>query len=97
MKYLFFIFGLAVGIAQLFLLKKVVESLTAGKKDFLLYLFIKLVIYTGAIILLIIKFREFILMSGIGLAAGMIICAFINFIITLKTDNKSNNKGDDKA
>lgn len=94
MKYLFVIFGITVGLIQLFLLKKTADSLTAGKKDFLLFVLIKLVVYAGAISLLLLLFRGFILYAGIGLAAGMISGAFINFFITLQK-GKNNEKGDD--
>ena len=95
MKILFFAIGLILGILQLLLTKKTVDCLTEKNNSRLLaFIIIKLALYAGALSVMFILMREYLVYFGIGFGAGMIISAFANFVITVSKD-KSNNEGDD--
>jgi len=95
MKILFFVIGLILGILQLFLTKKTVDCLTEKNNSRLLaFIIIKLAMYAGALSVMFILMRAYLVYFGIGFGAGMIISAFANFIITVNKD-KSNKEGDD--
>ncbi|MBQ3817199.1 MAG: hypothetical protein II802_02870 [Clostridia bacterium] len=93
MLFAFAFFGAVIGFLQFFLLKRIIDFITAGNKSFFLFIFLKLTVYAIAICLMMLLFKDFIMWSGIGLAAGMISGAVINFVIAIK----SNDKGDDTA
>ncbi|MBO4338683.1 MAG: hypothetical protein K5755_06620 [Clostridiales bacterium] len=95
MNILFFAIGILIGIIQLLLTKKTVECIT-GKNNsrLLIFVFIKLAIYACAVSVAYILLRDFFMPLGIGFGAGMIIGAFVNFIVETGKD-KSNDKGDD--
>lgn len=95
MKYLFFAIGLALGVIQFFLTKKLTDCLTAkNNSGILICSAIKLAVYAAAVSIIFIFANKYLVHSGIGYAAGMIPGAFINFIISAGKD-KSNKKGDD--
>lgn len=93
MNIAFTVFGALIGFAEFFLLKKTVENITAGKKTFLFFILLKLLVYAGSVCLIMTVFKGYIVWAGIGLAVGMFTGAIINFAVSVK----SNNKGDDKA
>lgn len=95
MKILFFVIGLILGILQLLLTKKTVDSLAEKNNGRLIaFVIIKLALYAGALSFMFILMREYLVYFGIGFGVGMILGAFANFIITVNKD-KSSKKGDD--
>ena len=93
MKFAFVLFGVLIGLIEFFLLKKSVDFITKGEQTFLLLIVAKLIVYAAAICVMLFVFPVYIIPSGIGLAAGMIAGAIINFVIA----SISSKKGDDTA
>ena len=93
----FILSGIAYGILEVFLLHILLKSALSGDlKKSILPLFIKLMSYGAALLLIYFFFMESVKLLGIGYAAGVVAAIPVILLFSKRNDKKENsNKGDD--
>lgn len=76
-----FVIALLFGLAQMFLLSKMLKGATSGNINTLaLFLAVKFVTYTAAVLLLLLVFPKSLIPCACGYAAGLPLGATVYFI-----------------
>lgn len=94
----FILAGVAYGISEVFLLHILLKSALSGDlKKAVLPLFIKLLSYGAALLLIYFFFMEAVKLLAIGYTIGVIVSIPIILLISKKNEEKNqiSNKGDD--
>ncbi len=96
----FILSGVAYGILEVFLLHLLLKSALSGDlKKTILPLFIKLISYGVALLLIYLFFMESVKLLAIGYTIGVIASIPLILLLSkknLKTNKETSNKGDDK-
>ena len=96
----FIISGVAYGILEVFLLHILLKSALSGDlKKSILPLFIKLMSYGAALLLIYFFFIESVKLLAIGYTIGVVISILVILLISKKKDKnlkQTSNEGDDK-
>lgn len=76
-----FVIALLFGLAQMFLLSKMLKGATSGNiKALALYLAVKLVAYIAAVLLVLLVFPNSLIACACGYAAGLPLGATVYFV-----------------
>ena len=79
---MFVFLGLLLGTAEFLLLRQITTLILANKKSFIALIIIKIALYASSIAVMWFFFKDKFLYAGIGLGAGLVVGAFINYIYT---------------